>query len=100
MPVPASAEDETQPNGADAATGIAFYPSSLPYPFSDAVQVGDVLYLSGDIGAADGGRSVVPGGIEPETRRIFQLLEARLARHGLGFSDVFKCTIMLADMAD
>jgi reactive intermediate/imine deaminase len=100
MPVPASAEKDTQSAGGDAATGITFHPSPLPYPFSDAVQVGDVLYMSGDIGVAADGRSVVPGGIESETRRIFELLEARLARHGLGFSDVFKCTVMLADMAD
>ena len=77
-----------------------FTPSELPYPFSAAVQVGDILYLSGDIGAADDGQSLVPGGIEPETRRMFERIGATLAGHGLGFDDLFKCTVMLADMAD
>ena len=91
---------DAPPEAEDAAAGITFHQSALPYPFSEAVQVGDVLYLSGDIGDAGDGRSLVPGGIEPETRRIFERLEARLARHGLGFEDIFKCTVMLADMAD
>ena len=77
-----------------------FTPSELPHPFSAAVQVGDILYLSGDIGVADGGQSLVPGGIEPETRRMFERIGATLAGHDLGFGDLFKCTVMLADMAD
>lgn len=99
---PACAETAPEPLPPPQQTvpGITFFPSSLPYPFSDAVQVGEVLYLSGDIGAAEDGRSVVPGGIEPETRRIFDRLATRLAQHGLGFGDVFKCTVMLADMTE
>lgn len=77
-----------------------FTPSDLPYPFSSAVQVGDTLYLSGEIGDAGDGSGVVPGGIEPETRRMFDRIGATLARHGLGFDDVFKCTVFLADMAE
>lgn len=99
-PLPARADGHPQEAQGEAAKGITFYPSTLPYPFSDAVQVGEVLYLSGDIGVTEDGGSVVPGGIKPETRRIFDRLETRLAQHGLGFGDVFKCTVMLADMAD
>ena len=77
-----------------------FSPSDLPYPFSAAVQVGDILYLSGEIGIAEDQKGVVPGGIMPETRRMFERIEATLAAHGLGFEDVFKCTVMLADMAE
>lgn len=80
--------------------GPAFTPSGLPYPFSSAVQVGDVLYLSGDIGESGDGKSVVPGGIVPETRRMFERIEATLARHGLGLDSLFKCTVMLADIGD
>lgn len=79
---------------------VVYHASDLPYPFSDAVQVGDVLYLSGDIGANDEGTGPVPGGIEAETRRIFERMEQRLARHKRTFDDVFKCTVMLADMAE
>jgi len=88
---PAQAEDDEGP---------AFTPSSLPYPFSSAVQVDDILYLSGDIGADETGKAVVPGGIEPETRAMFARIGATLGAHGLSFDDVFKCTVFLADMSD
>ena len=77
-----------------------FTPSELPYPFSSAVQVGDILFLSGEIGVAETGMEVVPGGIEPETHRMFERIQATLAQHGLTLDDVFKCTVMLADMAE
>lgn len=77
-----------------------FYPSELPYPFSSAVQVGDILYLSGEIGDAGNGTGVVPGGIEAETHQMFKRIQTTLARHGLGLDDVFKCTVMLADMSE
>ena len=77
-----------------------FTPSQLPYPFSSAVQVGDILYLSGEIGATVEGTEVVQGGIVPETHRMFERIDATLALHGLGLEDVFKCTVMLADMSE
>ncbi len=99
---PLSAGDETDPGTARAGSPGApvFTPSTLPYPFSTAVQVGDVLYLSGDIGVDASGSAVVPGGIEPETRRMFERIGATLAQHGLGFDDLFKCTVYLADMGE
>lgn len=80
--------------------GPLFTPSELPYPFSAAVQAGDVLYLSGQIGNVDDGKSLVPGGIVPETKRMFVNIGTVLARHSLGFDSLFKCTVMLADMDD
>lgn len=80
--------------------GPIFTPFELPYPFSSAVQVGDILFLSGEIGVSEEGTEVVPGGIVPETHRMFERIEATLARHGLGIDDVFKCTVMLADMSE
>ncbi|EED36417.1 translational inhibitor protein [Luminiphilus syltensis NOR5-1B] len=77
-----------------------FTPSVLPYPFSSAVQVGDILYLSGDIGVDASGRALVPGGIVAETRTMFDRIGATLQRHGLDFDDLFKCTVMLADMSE
>jgi reactive intermediate/imine deaminase len=77
-----------------------FTPSELPYPFSSAVRVGDVLYLSGEIGADESGRAVVPGGIESETRAMFQRIGKTLKAHGRSFDDLFKCQVFLADIAD
>jgi reactive intermediate/imine deaminase len=68
-------------------------------PFSQAVQVGDVLYLSGALGNIPGKLELVAGGIEAETRQTMENIGAVLKENGLGFSDVFKCTVMLADMS-
>jgi 2-iminobutanoate/2-iminopropanoate deaminase len=67
-------------------------------PFSQAVRVGDILYLSGALGNVTGTRELVPGGIEAETRQTMENIGAVLKANGLGFGDVFKCTVMLADM--
>jgi 2-iminobutanoate/2-iminopropanoate deaminase len=42
---------------------------------------------------------VVGGGIEAETRQTRENVGAVLKANGLTFDDVFKCTVMLADMA-
>jgi reactive intermediate/imine deaminase len=73
---------------------------ALKLPFSQAVRVGDILYLSGALGNAPGKLEVVPGGIEPETRQTMENVGALLKESGLTFADVFKCTVMLADMAE
>ncbi len=83
-----------------SAAPPTYYPSDYPFPFSDAVQVGDLLILSGQVGAAPGTTAVVPGGIEPETRQVMANIQDSLKRRGLGLDAVVKCTVMLADMKD
>jgi 2-iminobutanoate/2-iminopropanoate deaminase len=68
-------------------------------PFSQAVRVGDVLYLSGALGNIAGTRELVAGGIETEARQTMENIGAVLKQNGLGFDTVFKCTVMLADMS-
>lgn len=70
----------------------------LNRPFSDATEVGGVLYLSGQIGVAPGQDKVVDGGLEAETRQVMANIAAVLAKRGLTHDDLFKCTVMLADM--
>ena len=67
-------------------------------PFSDAVRVGDVLWLSGQLGIGADGK--LPDGIEAQTRQALDNIGAILKRAGLGYEDVFHCTAMLADMKD
>lgn len=67
-------------------------------PFSLAVRVGEVLYLSGCLGNIPGTMELVKGGIEAETRQTMENIAAVLKAQGLGFDDVFKCTVMLADI--
>ena len=83
-----------------AQPGPVFHPRGDDRPFSESVQAGPVLYLSGQIGEAADGSGVVPGGLESETRRIMERMGAVLKARGLGYGDVFKCTVMLADMRE
>jgi reactive intermediate/imine deaminase len=68
-------------------------------PFSDAVRVGNMLYLSGQIGV-DSAMHVVGGGVEAETRQAMENIGKILRRNGASFDDVVKCTVMLADIKD
>lgn len=74
--------------------------ADLGLPFSEAVRAGDMLYLSGQIGAAPGSLDVVAGGIGPETRQVMENIGAVLAHFGADYGDIVKCTVMLADMSD
>lgn len=76
--------------GSDAMKGL---------PFSEAVRVGDMLYLSGQLGI-DRSRKLVSGGIGPETRQTLENIRAALERHGSSLDHVVKVTVMLADMKE
>ena len=69
-------------------------------PFSEAVQVGDTLYLAGKLGTAADGSGLVPGGIEGQTRRAMERIGETLAKYDLTHDAVFKCTVFLAEMED
>lgn len=71
---------------------------TTPAPFSTAVRVGDVVYLSGAIGnRADGS---LPEGFEAQAKQTMENVGAALKTAGVGWGDVFKCTVMLDNMAD
>ena len=67
-------------------------------PFSSAVRVGDLLFLSGQIGNTSDGK--LPAGIEAQARQAMENIGAVLKGQGLGFGDLVKCTVMLDDMAN
>ncbi|MDQ6830368.1 MAG: RidA family protein [Gemmatimonadota bacterium] len=76
-----------------------FYPGPAGRPFSSGVRVGNMLYLSGQIGTgADG--NVVGGGITTETRQALTNIATVLQQHGSSMDRVVKCTVMLADMRE
>jgi reactive intermediate/imine deaminase len=87
----------------ETVNGITYH---MPYgrptrPFTPAVQVGDVLYLAGQIGtAASAQGGVVPGGIQAETRQTMLNIKDVLEKSGSDMNHVFKCTVMLADMKE
>ena len=66
-------------------------------PFSAAVRVGKMLYLSGQIGLDATGK-LAPGGIAVETRQAMENIKATLEQYGSSLDHVVKVTVMLADM--
>ena len=88
----------------DTSTGPRYFPmqstGGASLPFSEAVQLGDTLYLSGQLGTLPGTLALAPGGIVPESRRALENMQAVLERHGSSLSSVIKCTIFLADIAE
>ncbi len=70
------------------------------FPLSEAVQVGNIIYLSGQLGIDESGRALVAGGIEPETKRTMDRIGNTLAKYDLDHDALFKCTVMLADIDD
>lgn len=88
----------------DTANGPKYFPlqsvGRARLPFSEAVQLGDVLYVSGQIGNLPGTLTLAPGGIGPESRRALDNVREILERHGASLESVVKCTIFLADIAD
>lgn len=73
-----------------------FYGTDSGLPFSEAVKVGNTLYLSGQIGLK--GDKLVAGGVEAETQQIFANINEVLLKNGYQKSDLVKCTAMLKDM--
>jgi reactive intermediate/imine deaminase len=70
--------------------------------FSSAVRTGDLLFLSGQIGALPGVTPprVIGGGVQAETRQTMENVIAVLDAVGLGVGDLVKCTVFLADIDD
>lgn len=87
----------------ETVNGITYH---MPYgrptrPFTPAVQVGDLLFLAGQIGtSADASGGVVPGGIQAETRQTMENIEDVLEKSGSSMDRVVKCTVFMADMSE
>ena len=81
-------------------TGAGVLPTEPALPFSDAVIVGDLVFTAGKLGIPPGTRSLVDGGIGPETRQTLENIKASLERVGSSMDRVAKCTVFLADMAE
>ena len=73
---------------------------ALGLPFSAAVRVGDLLYLSGALGNLPGTLNLAEGGMAGQARQTMENIGAVLKHCGLSFADVVKVTVMLADMAE
>jgi 2-iminobutanoate/2-iminopropanoate deaminase len=69
-------------------------------PFSQAIEVGGFLYVSGQVGQDPATGKVVEGGIVAETERVFRNLSAVLKAAGKSFDDVARVGVFLTSMSD
>lgn len=69
-------------------------------PYSQAVRVGEWLFLSGQIGLDPSTGQLVSGGVVAEAERVLDNLRAVLAAAGASLDDVVRTTIYLVDLAD
>ena len=68
-------------------------------PFSDATRVGNILFLSGQMGFPPGSPDLVEGGLRAEAHQIFANIKRILDANGSSLDRVFKCTVMLDDIS-
>ena len=80
---------------------VEYYPFSVKtsLPFSAAVRVGSLLFVSGQMGTKEK-MELIPGGIEKETTQAFANIKAILESHGSSLDRVVKCTVMMANMGE
>ncbi|MFQ5746660.1 MAG: RidA family protein [Gemmatimonadota bacterium] len=69
-------------------------------PYSQGILSENLLYSAGQIGLDPATGELVGPGIEEQTRQVLENLGAVLSAAGLGFGDVVKTTVYLADMAE
>jgi 2-iminobutanoate/2-iminopropanoate deaminase len=67
-------------------------------PYSQAIQAGNMLFVSGQIAIQKSSGNMVTGNIEDETRQVMQNLDEILKAAGMDFKQVVKTTIFLKDM--
>ena len=89
---------------AESAAGAEYYPvagstASMNPPFSEAVRVGNMLYVSGTIGLDKSGK-LVDGGVTAEAKQAMESIGATLKRHGASFDEIVQCAVALADIKD
>ena len=81
----------------------AFTSDKLPPPagpFSQAIDGGALLFLSGQVGQDPATGKLVPGGVAAETEQLLDNIATVLAAAGKTMDDVVRAGVFLADMAD
>ncbi|MDR1738473.1 MAG: RidA family protein [Candidatus Symbiothrix sp.] len=69
-------------------------------PYSQAIQAGNLVFVSGQLGIDPASGNFVSGGVSEQTEQAFQNLKAVLAAAGLTPDNVVKTTVFLSDMSD
>ena len=69
-------------------------------PYSQAIQAGNLLFLSGQIPIDPASGELVKGDIRMQTQRVLENMKGVLESQKLGMEDVVKVTIFLKDMGN
>jgi len=69
-------------------------------PYSQAVRMNGLVFLSGQIALDPSTGQLVTGGIQEQTARVLENIKAVLEGAGLGFDDVVKTSVFLKNMDD
>lgn len=75
-------------------------PAKATLPFSEAVKVGNTLYLSGHIAIDPKTGKLKVGGVKAEAQQILENIDKSLTKFGYEKSDVVKCLVILTDIND
>ncbi len=67
--------------------------------YSQAVRVGNTIWISGQIPLDPATKELVAGGIDAQIRRVFDNLKAIVSAAGASFDDVVKATVFLTDLS-
>ena len=68
-------------------------------PYSQAIEVGNMLFASGQIPITPATSEIVEGGIKEQTTQVFSNIKAVLEEAGYAFDNIVKTTVFLADMS-
>ncbi len=68
--------------------------------YSQAVSAAGLLFTAGQVPLDPATGKLVDGGIREQTTRVMENLQGILGAAGLGFGDVIKATVFMADMGD
>ena len=69
-------------------------------PYSQAIRVGELVFVSGQLALRPGDKELSGGTIQEQTEQVFQNLKAILAEAGSGLEKLVKTTVFLIDLAD
>ena len=84
----------------NAEYSVSEISKELNFPFSDAAIVGNIIYVSGQIGSKPGTREIVDGGIAAETTQTLNNIMMILNGLGSNSDKIFKCLCMLENIDD
>jgi 2-iminobutanoate/2-iminopropanoate deaminase len=82
------------------ATRTYYSDAQVIGPYTPAVKVGDLLYVSGQVAFKPGTTELAADDIEVQTHQVLDNIKSILANAAYDMSDVIQCTVYLKDIND